>query len=187
MENGLISMTKPPFEEVVKSYIKLVYFFAKKSLSDQADVDDMVQETFLKAMKTYDKFNFESEGELKSWLLTICRHLIIDQFRSRKHTVTMDDEKMDLFGNGETEELLEAQIDKEDSVKKIQKALASLKPTEKQIVNLRICEEMEFKEIAIALCSKEAAVKMRFYRALIKLKESLIWKVLSNKHSNRRS
>jgi RNA polymerase sigma-70 factor, ECF subfamily len=161
-------MTKPPFEEVVKNYIKLVYFFAKKSLSDQADVDDMVQETFLKAMKTYDKFNF------KSWLLTICRHLIIDQFRPRKHIVTMDDEKMDLFGNGETEELLEAQIDKEDSVKKIQKALASLKPTEKQIVNLRVCEEMEFKEIAIALSSKEAAIKMRFYRALIKLKESLI-------------
>jgi RNA polymerase sigma factor (sigma-70 family) len=86
----------------------------------------------------------------------------------------MDDEKMDLFGNGETEELLEAQIDKEDSVKKIQKALASLKPTEKQIVNLRVCEEMEFKEIAIALSSKEAAVKMRFYRTLIKLKESLV-------------
>lgn len=169
-----IYMMKPPFEEVVTSYIKLVYFFAKKSLSDQADVDDMVQETFLKAMKTYDKFNFKSEGELKSWLLTICRHLIIDHFRSKKHTVMMDDEKMDLFCNGETEELLEAQIDKEDGIKKVRKALTTLKPIEQQIVNLRVSEGLEFKEIAIAIRSKEAAVKMRFYRTLIKLKEALI-------------
>jgi len=36
---------KPPFESVVKDYIRLVYFFAKKSLSQQEDVDDAVQET----------------------------------------------------------------------------------------------------------------------------------------------
>jgi len=167
-------MMKPPFEEVVTSYIKLVYFFAKRSLSDQADVDDMVQETFLKAMKTYDRFNFKSEGELKSWLLTICRHLIVDHFRSQKHTVTMDDERLDLFGNGETEDLLEAQIDKEADEKKVKKALASLKPIEQEIVKLRVCEEMEFKDIAIALGIKEPAVKMRFYRILIKLKQILL-------------
>lgn len=169
-----IYMMKPPFEEVVTSYIKLVYFFARKSLSDQADVDDMVQETFLKAMKTYEKFNFKSEGELKSWLLTICRHLIVDYFRGKKHTINMNDEEMDLFSNGDTEDLLEAQIDKEKDAGKVKKALASLKPIEQEIIRLRVCEEMEFKDMAIALGTKEAAIKMRFYRTLIKLKQTLV-------------
>jgi RNA polymerase sigma-70 factor (ECF subfamily) len=82
-------MLKPPFDDVVKNYIRLVYFFARKSLYQQEDVDDIVQETFLKAMSNYKQFTFKSDGELKSWLLTICRHLITDQIRSKKKTISI--------------------------------------------------------------------------------------------------
>lgn len=166
---------KPPFDDVVKNYIRLVYFFAKKSLSDQQDVDDVVQETFLKAMKTYDKFNFKSEGELKSWLLTICRHLIADFFRAHKNHISMDQNEVELlFTEDDVEDLLEAQITRADDIAKVRTALKTLKPTEQEIIRLRITEEMEFKEIAMALGTKEAAVKMRFYRTIIKLKQALV-------------
>ncbi|HCE30934.1 hypothetical protein A2778_05720 [Candidatus Daviesbacteria bacterium RIFCSPHIGHO2_01_FULL_40_24] len=167
-------MLKPPFEDVVKNYIKLVYFFAKKSLYQQDDVDDIVQETFLKAMSNYKQFTFRSDGELKSWLLTICRHLITDQIRSKKNTISIEQNNIELFDHNDVEDMLDAEITQEKDIEMVKKELLNLKAAEQEIIRLRIVEEMEFKEIAITLASKEAAVKMRFYRALIKLKEALL-------------
>jgi len=165
---------KPPFESVVKDYIRLVYFFAKKSLSQQEDVDDAVQETFLKAMKAYENFNFKSEGQLKSWLLTICRHVITDMFRANKNHLSIEQNNIQLFDDSDVEVLLEAKITHEEDINKVTSALKKLKPVEQEIIRLRVNEEMSFDDIANALDSKEPAVKMRFYRAVVKLKESLI-------------
>jgi len=165
---------KPPFESVVKDYIRLVYFFAKKSLSQQEDVDDAVQETFLKAMKAYENFNFKSEGQLKSWLLTICRHVITDMFRANKNHLSIEQNNIQLFDDSDVEVLLEAKITHEEDINKVTSALKKLKPVEQEIIRLRVNEEMPFCDIATALDSKEPAVKMRFYRAVVKLKESLI-------------
>lgn len=167
-------MMKPPFESVVKDYIRLVYFFAKKSLSQQEDVDDAVQETFLKAMKAYENFNFKSEGQLKSWLLTICRHVITDMFRANKNYLSIEQNNIQLFDDSDVGVLLEAKITHEEDIKKVTSALKKLKPVEQEIIRLRVNEEMPFVDIATALDSKEPAVKMRFYRAVVKLKESLI-------------
>lgn len=167
-------MMKPPFENVVKDYIRLVYFFAKKSLSQQEDVDDAVQETFLKAMKAYENFNFKSEGQLKSWLLTICRHVITDMFRANKNHLSIEQNNIQLFDDSDVEVLLEAKITHEEDINKVTSALKKLKPVEQEIIRLRVNEEMPFCDIATALDSKEPAVKMRFYRAVVKLKESLI-------------
>lgn len=169
-------MQKPPFDEVVKNYIKLVYFFAKKTLYSQEDVDDIVQETFLKAMGSYKQFKFKSDGELKSWLLTICRHLITDQMRSNKKmkTVSIEQNNIELFDNSDVEDMMDAEITHEKDIEKVKKELLKLKPAEQELIRLRVVEEMEFKEIAVALDTKEAAVKMRFYRAIIKLKEALL-------------
>jgi len=167
-------MIKPPFDQVVNDYIRLVYFFAKKSLYQEEDVDDTVQETFLKAMKKYNQFTFKSEGELKSWLLTICRHLITDQMRTKKKTVSIEQNNIELFAEDDVENLMDAEITHDKDIKKVKKELLKLKPAEQEIIRLRIVEEMDFKEIATALGTKEAAVKMRFYRTIIKLKEALL-------------
>lgn len=167
-------MNKPPFESVVSDYIRLVYFFARKSLSQQEDVDDVVQETFLKAMKAYENFNFKSEGQLKSWLLTICRHVITDMFRKNKNHLSIEQNNIQLFDESDVEELLDAEITHEKDIKKVKKQLKKLKPVEQEVIRLRVNEEMSFGEIAKALGSKEPAVKMRFYRSIVKLKESLL-------------
>ncbi len=165
---------KPPFEDVVRDYIRLVYFFAKKSLSQQDDIDDAVQETFLKAMKAYKDFKFKSDGELKSWLLIICRHVITDMFRSNRNNISIEQNNIELFDDSDVEVLLEAKITQEEDIRKVTEALKKLKSSEQEIIRLRVTEEMPFCDIATALESKEPAVKMRFYRAIVKLKESLL-------------
>ncbi|MCB9813759.1 MAG: sigma-70 family RNA polymerase sigma factor [Pseudomonadales bacterium] len=167
-------MKKPPFEKVVSDYIRLVYFFARKSLSQPDDIDDVVQETFLKSMRAYDNFDFKSEGQLKSWLLTICRHVITDMFRKNKNHLSIEQDNIQLFDDSDVEDLLDAEITQEQDVKKVKQQLKKLKPVEQEIIRLRVNEEMSFGEIASALGSKEANVKMRFYRSIVKLKESLL-------------
>lgn len=167
-------MMKPKYEDIIKNYINLVYFFAKKSLSNQEDVDDAVQETFLKAMKTYDRFTFKSEGELKSWLLTICRNVVIDSFRANKHMLSIEANEIDVPDKDHTEEWLEEQVIQAQELEKVKKILKTMKPIEQELIRLRIFEEMEFNQIAIALDANEAAVKMRYYRAINKLKEDIL-------------
>lgn len=167
-------MKNPPFEKVVSDYIRLVYFFARKSLSQPDDIDDVVQETFLKSMRAYDNFDFKSEGQLKSWLLTICRHVITDMFRKNKNHLSIEQDNIQLFDDSDVEDLLDAEITQEQDVKKVKQQLKKLKPVEQEIIRLRVNEEMSFGEIASALGSKEANVKMRFYRSIVKLKESLL-------------
>lgn len=164
---------KPKYEDIVKKYINLVYFFAKKTLLNQNDIDDAVQETFLKAMKTYDRFTFKSEGELKSWLLTICRNVIVDGFRSHKHALSLEMHDIDVPDDNNSEEWLEEQIQSQE-VEKIKNTLKILKPIEQELIRLRIFEDMEFKEIAVALDTNQGTVKMRYYRAIEKLKEELL-------------
>jgi len=167
-------MMKPKYEDIVKNYINLVYFFAKKSLSNQSDIDDAVQETFLKAMKTYDRFTFKSEGELKSWLLTVCRNVIVDGFRSQKNTLSIDANEIDVPDESNAEEWLEEQVNQSQELEKIKKILITMKPIEQELIRLRIFEDMEFNQIAVALSTNEGAVKMRYYRAIDKLKTSIL-------------
>ena len=143
-------------------------------MSQQDDIDDAVQETFLKAMKAYKDFKFKSDGELKSWLLIICRHVITDMFRSNRNNISIEQNNIELFDDSDVEVLLEAKITQEEDIKKVIEALKKLKSSEQEIIRLRVTEEMPFCDIATALESKEAAVKMRFYRAIVKLKESLL-------------
>ena len=167
-------MMKPKYEDIVKNYINLVYFFAKKSLSNQSDIDDAVQETFLKGMKTYDRFTFKSEGELKSWLLTVCRNVIVDSFRANKNNLSIEANEIDIPDDHNTEEWLEDQMSQTQELEKIKKVLVTMKPMEQELIRLRIFEEMEFKQIAVALGTNDAAVKMRYYRAIEKLKDSIL-------------
>lgn len=167
-------MMKPAFEVIVKKYIRLVYFFAKKSLSSQEDIDDVVQETFAKAMKSYSKFTFTTEGELKSWLLTVCRNVIVDTVRAHKHTFSLELDDIEVMDSeNHIEQWIEEEADKQDT-EKIQQELQKMKPIEQELIRLRIFEEMEFKQIAVALGAKEAAVKMRYYRAIQQLKETVL-------------
>lgn len=166
-------MMKPAFDDIVKKYINLVYFFTKRSIKEQEIVDDIVQETFLKAFKTYDTFTFKSEGELKSWLLTICRNSLTDKYRGKKKMLSIETHNIEILDENDLDAWL-AQQSKESDIAKIRQTLQHMKAAEQEIVRLRIFEDMTFKEIAIALDITEATAKMRFYRTIEKLKEAVV-------------
>ena len=66
-------------EKMVELYTDQLYTFAFYKTSDKETAEDLVQETFLAALKGFEKF--ENRSELKTWLLTILKNKIADHFR----------------------------------------------------------------------------------------------------------
>jgi len=80
-----------PVEEVsqwVEEHGDLLYRFARCRVSSHELAEDLVQITFISALKDWQRFRRESSA--KTWLISILRHKIIDHYR-RKKTDSLED------------------------------------------------------------------------------------------------
>lgn len=72
------------WQDFFDTYWKLIYSVALKGGLTEAEAQDVVQETMLSVAKQMPSFKYDpSVGSFKSWLLTLTRWRIIDQFRKR--------------------------------------------------------------------------------------------------------
>lgn len=83
----------------VTSYTDSMYTWAYSKVSDQATAEDLVQETFLSAFQSFEKFR--SESSAKTWLFSILNNKIIDHLRQkfRMPTVVQDENYFNLYFN----------------------------------------------------------------------------------------
>jgi len=162
---------KPNFETTVKRYVKLVYFFAHRwSAGSKEQVDDIVQETFYKALQKYDSFEFSTESGLKAWLLTICRNHIYNLGR-RKREILLEPEEMEHIPDEKNTDALLNELIKKEQLSVVYSYLEKRPFTERELVRLYTYEELRFKEIAAILDCSEDAAKKRFYRIIEKIKQ----------------
>ncbi|MBN2374833.1 MAG: sigma-70 family RNA polymerase sigma factor [Sedimentisphaerales bacterium] len=70
------------FDEIVRRYCQPLTVFAAAKTDTVQDAEDIVQETFLRALQNINSFN--SLYSLKSWLFTIAYRLIVSNYRKRK-------------------------------------------------------------------------------------------------------
>lgn len=164
---------KPTQEELVKKYINLVYYYAKQWVYDSSDRDDIVQETFLHAFKKYDIFVFQSDNQLKSWLMTICRNVMINNMKAKKPTMDITDYADSIEDESEVNNFLEREIAHEE-IAQLKKVFGNLSESERYLLRLRFDEEMSFREICEVLEVPEATAKMRCYRSIEKLRQELV-------------
>ena len=163
---------KPTKEELVKRYINLVYYYAKRWVHNRDDVDYMVQDTYTKALMKYDSFVYASDNQLKSWLLIICRNTIFDVHKLKKPTLTFDTEMEATHIDSKAESWLDEEIKRED-VEVLKNILKTLDDHDYEIIRLRYFDDLSFDEIASVFNVPEATAKMRCYRALKKLRKEL--------------
>lgn len=73
----------------VDRYGDALYHFALARVQDQNIAEDLVQETFLAAVKARDRF--EGRSSEKTWLFGILKHKVVDHFRKRQKTLLTQD------------------------------------------------------------------------------------------------
>src|SRR5499425_1962019 len=78
--------------EFVSRYADHVYAYVRRRLIPRTDpVEDLVQEVFLAAWESLDKFRGDSS--LRNWLLGIARHKVEDHYRKRLRELQLDEEE----------------------------------------------------------------------------------------------
>jgi RNA polymerase sigma-70 factor, ECF subfamily len=146
------------YEELVRRYERLVgrvlYSYAGRDVA----VEDLVQETFLRA---YDRLStFNPEYRFKTWLLAIANNLGIDTLRRRRYVVEFNPEVHGRLVRGP-----EAVATEAERAKSIQDAVMTLPETYSVPLVLRYAEGLTYAEIAEALGITVPALKSRLFRA----------------------
>jgi RNA polymerase sigma-70 factor (ECF subfamily) len=77
------------FEEVALVHLDALYRTALRLTGSRAEADDVVQETFLRALKSFDRFN--PGTNCRAWLFTIMRNAFLNRMRAASREVLEDD------------------------------------------------------------------------------------------------
>ncbi len=152
--------SRTSFEELVSRYSsRLLYFLRHRTETDQ-DIEDVIQDTFLKAFKNIDRFN--PERKFSTWLYTIAVRQAISRYRSKKT------EKAKLPTRPEIPDPEEMIIQKEKS-QNLWRLASSLSQKEFEALWLHYAEDMPVKEIAKITKKKPITVRVLLHRARLNL------------------
>lgn len=134
-------------------------------LGSQADADEAVQETLLRAHRAMP--TYRGEGTIKAWLCGIARHVCAHMLETRRKG-----RELALVPVPDTDHGREALAAKQQA-RALREALAQLKPSERDVLVLRFVAGLSSREIAIAINGDEAAARKRISRALARLRTAL--------------
>lgn len=155
------------FETLVRLHHRAVYNMAFRYMGDHGGADDVVQETFMKAFHAIE--SFREESSFKSWLLRITVNTAKNSLRSRDRHTMVDVADVNLKSiHHEYRHMEDAQ-----TAVLLKNAVAALSPRQRQALELRIYEDLSFKEIAeIMECPFDTA-KANFRHAVLNLRKFL--------------
>ncbi len=155
------------FRLIVERYSGVLGGTAYLMTRDRAQVDDLLQETFLLAWRGIR--NLRSSGHLKAWLIRILVNRVISERRKKRVLETeLGDLEVKSDDSG-SEELVLA----EEERQRIRKALETLPEAQRQVAVLRYFADLTIPEVARALGCREGTVKSRLHRALAHLRDVL--------------
>ena len=158
------------FYDELLTYQNPLKYFALKLTADNEDAEDLLQETFLKALKYKDKF--QEKTNLKAWLYTIMKNTFINNYRRKvKRKTIMDNTDDDYFVNS-TKQSSPISPESEYNYKEITKTVNALND-ECRIPFQMHNEGYKYKEIADELEMPIGTVKSRIFLARKKLTEAL--------------
>jgi len=153
--------------ELVERHASALARFAVSS-GERNDVDELVQDTFVRAFNSLD--GFRGDSSFRTWLFTIQRRLLLDRRRSEKRRRDKDELQED---DASTEYDALDSVVADETQKRLQAAVKRLSPTQREVFSLRIAEGMSYKEIADAVGTTEGAARVHYHNAMRAVKEFL--------------
>jgi RNA polymerase sigma-70 factor (ECF subfamily) len=162
--------SRPAFEELVSRYsLRLFHFLRARSGSDE-DVEDLVQETFLKAYRNIGRY--DPQRRFSTWLYTVAIRLSISRQRSRRERpLPLHPDIPEHAAPGPQESLARKEEAREAG--NIWLIARTMKPNEYQVLWLRYAEEMAVKEIARTMKRSLVGVRVLLHRSRTKLGKKL--------------
>lgn len=158
------------FEEVALSHLPVVYRVAYRLTGRRADAEDLVQETFFKAFRSFHQF--QSGTNCKAWLLTILRHTHLDHERKTAKEPPIESwEVVEPLVDGSLLSVEQIELALEKALPdELEQALQTLPSQQRLAVILADLEGMTYEEMAKVLDCAIGTVRSRLHygRALLR-------------------
>ncbi len=157
------------WEAIVRLYRRKVFNIAYTFVGTHDGAEDLTQDVFLKLFKSLD--TFDRRANFQTWLISVSRNLCIDHYRSvrkERQTINRDIDASDLSPAATTLGP-HAQLERQDGVALLRRALDKLAPTLRVAVVLRDIQELTYQEISEQLRVPEGTVKSRINRGRAEL------------------
>jgi RNA polymerase sigma-70 factor (ECF subfamily) len=139
-----------------------LYNFAHWLTQDTTEAEDLVQETYTKALRGFS--SFQAGTNFRAWVYRILRNSFLSSRTGLKSTTVFDEEDPEIQATGDNptpETLLIADATRE----MVQQAMAELPVRFREILLLCDVEEMSYQEIAETLAIPTGTVMSRLFRA----------------------
>lgn len=145
-----ISGDESALTSLINRHQSKIYGFIYSKIGDRDLSDDIFQETFIKVIKTLKTSSYNEEGKFLPWVMRIAHNLVVDHFRkAKKMPFQRETEEYSIFNYmTDTSLNIEAQIISKQVQSDLNKLLDELPADQKEVLILRIYQDLSFKEIA---------------------------------------
>ena len=177
------------FEAIMRRHNRLLFRSARGVVDDDAQAQDVVQETYLRAFSALH--SFRGASALGTWLARIAINIALDVQRKKGRAVAID-ETQDVAAEPSREHTMafnapaadapDTQAERSQMRALLQRAIDSLPGIYRSVFILRAVEEMSVDETASCLQVSDAVVKTRYLRARSLLRDALGAQVEAHAH-----
>lgn len=170
-------MTDATFEELSMPLFEQLYNFAHWLTQDKSEAEDLVQETYAKALRGFS--GFQAGTNFRAWIFRILRNTFLTS-RTGLKVAGQGDEELDALASVDPspEAILIGKADR----RMVRQALGELSVPFREILLLCEVEEMAYEEIAQVLAIPVGTVMSRLHRARKALRALLIDKFKGGSH-----
>jgi RNA polymerase sigma-70 factor (ECF subfamily) len=164
------------FEMLLYRHKSKIYSAIYLIVKDRYVAEDLLQDTFIKAVHTIKGGRYNEEGKFLPWLSRIAHNLAIDYFRrDRRYPEVVLEDGSRVFDSMQfAEESFEAKQLKQDARTRLRELVRELPTEQKQVLIMRHYMNMSFQEIAdrTGVSINTALGRMRY--ALINLRKKMV-------------
>ena len=169
------------FELLLSRHKSKVFAFIMSKIKNYDVSEDIFQDTFIKAITSLKKGQYNEQGKFLPWVMRIAHNLVIDYFRKSKRISIIGNPKsdddfniFDVIGDGENTS--EYTMMEKEQHQQLNKIIDSLPEQQKEVLIMRHYEDLSFKEIAekTGVSINTSLGRMRY--ALINLRKIMLEK-----------
>jgi RNA polymerase sigma factor (sigma-70 family) len=166
LEQFALSRSEPVFNQLMVGYVNLVYSIANRRLGNSTQVEEVVQDVFIRLARL-EKLP-RTESELMGWFHATTHRISIDRWRKDSRRQNRETTAVEMPSPDSPDELPWKEL-----APLLDSAIAELEPADRQAILLRFFQDEPFKVVAQNLGVTDGAAKMRVGRALEKLRTKL--------------